>query len=214
MSATQAGGVRRVRRSARRSPPCSSFLGAAAIALLALTSVAAPAQAPGGAPTDTAGGHEAQAPAAPRRVPDDTALARKVKEVAAELRCPVCQGLSLADSPSELSQEMKDVVRDQLAAGKTPDEVKAYFVSKYGQWILMEPKAEGFNLVVYLLPFAMLAAGAGVIVLAVRRWTRAAPAGAPSGTTDEPADDDGDYDDEGDEGDEAPERAPAGANRR
>ena len=110
-----------------------------------------------------------------RAIPDSVLDAR-VREVSSKLRCPVCQGLSLQDSPSELSQEMKDVVREQLAAGKSPDDVVQYFVGKYGEWILLQPKASGFNLAVYALPVLMLAGGALVVVLAVRRWTRAASA--------------------------------------
>src|SRR5690606_37597132 len=102
----------------------------------------------------------------------ETQLERDVRALAAELRCPVCQGLSLQDSPSELSQEMKDVIRAQLAEGRTPDEVKAYFVSKYGEWILMEPKAQGFNLAVYLLPVVGLVAGAAFVFLTARKWVR------------------------------------------
>jgi cytochrome c-type biogenesis protein CcmH len=72
---------------------------------------------------------------------------------------------------------MKDVVREQLAAGRTPDEVKAYFVAKYGEWILLEPPPRGVNLLAYLLPAVALMAGLGVIWLALRRWTSApAPA--------------------------------------
>src|SRR3954465_7509304 len=82
----------------------------------------------------------------------DSALEARVKEVASQLRCPVCQGLSLQDSPSELSQEMKNLVREQLRAGKSPEEVRAYFVNRYGEWILLEPRALGFNWVVYALP--------------------------------------------------------------
>lgn len=103
---------------------------------------------------------------------DSAALEALTSSVAAQLRCPVCQGLSIQDSPTELALEMRAVVRDQLAAGRTPDEVRAYFVSKYGEWILLEPKAEGFNLAVYLLPVFVLILGGGTVVLAVRRWTR------------------------------------------
>jgi len=102
----------------------------------------------------------------------DTALEAATARVASQLRCPVCQGLSIQDSPTELAREMKDVVRDQLAAGRTPEEVKAYFVSKYGEWILLEPQPHGFNLAVYLLPIAALLGGGGVVAVAVRRWTR------------------------------------------
>ena len=103
--------------------------------------------------------------------PADSALEARTSAVASQLRCPVCQGLSIQDSPSELAQSMRAVVRDQLAAGRTPDEVKAYYVSKYGEWILLAPKPSGFNLVAYLLPVLVVLGGGLLIALAVRRWT-------------------------------------------
>lgn len=125
-----------------------------------------------------AGGGAAGAPSSASTsasVPE-TQLDRDVRNLAAELRCPVCQGLSLQDSPSELSQEMKDVIRAQLQAGQSPEEVKAYFVSKYGEWILMEPKPAGFNLAVYVLPVLALLAGGGFVFLTARKWVRAGAA--------------------------------------
>jgi cytochrome c-type biogenesis protein CcmH len=104
--------------------------------------------------------------------PDDSALEARTAQVASQLRCPVCQGLSIQDSPSELSQQMRAVVKDQLRAGKTPDEVKAYFISKYGEWILLEPKARGFNVLVYAMPILLIVVGLGVVFVAVRKWTR------------------------------------------
>ena len=107
-------------------------------------------------------------------VSNDPVLESNTRLVASQLRCPVCQGNSIQDSPSELAQEMKGVVRDQLASGKSPEEVKAYFVAKYGEWILLEPKASGFNLVAYLLPLGMVLVGGLVIWRSVRKWTAAA----------------------------------------
>lgn len=109
-------------------------------------------------------------------------LEERTRAVASQLRCPVCQGNSIQDSPSELAQEMKGVVRDQLAAGKRPDEVIQYFVDKYGEWILLEPKPSGFNLVAYLLPVIGLLGGGLVIWRSVRKWTAApaAPDDAPA----------------------------------
>ncbi len=101
----------------------------------------------------------------------DSALEARATALADQLRCPVCQGLSIHDSPSPLAQDMKDLIRTQVAAGATDDEVRQYFVSKYGEWVLLEPTARGFNLVVYLLPALALLGGAGLIVVAVRRWT-------------------------------------------
>jgi cytochrome c-type biogenesis protein CcmH len=132
--------------------------------------------------TSTTGAESASVRPAPR----DTALERLTRSVAAQLRCPVCQGLSLADSPSELALEMKDVVRGQLAAGRTPDEVKAYFVAKYGEWILLEPPRRGVNLLAYALPAVALAGGLGVIWLALRKWTGGGP--TPEEPTLEPLD--------------------------
>jgi cytochrome c-type biogenesis protein CcmH len=134
-----------------------------------------------GAPTIAYAGGQARAPrdrgdsATLRPPPADTALESLTRSVAAQLRCPVCQGLSLADSPSELALEMKDVVREQLAGGRTPDEVKSYFVAKYGEWILLEPPPRGVNLLAYLLPVTALVVGLAVIWLALGRWTRGRP---------------------------------------
>lgn len=117
---------------------------------------------------------------APRTVvstPADSALEAMTTALASELRCPVCQGNSIQDSPSELAQQMRDVIRDQLRSGKTPDDVRAYFVGKYGEWILLSPRAEGLNLIVYLVPFAVILVGGAVVWRTVRRWTTAAPAG-------------------------------------
>lgn len=57
----------------------------------------------------------------------DSVLEARTAAVAADLRCPVCQGLSIQDSPTELALQMRGVVKDQLRAGKSPDDVKAYF---------------------------------------------------------------------------------------
>jgi cytochrome c-type biogenesis protein CcmH len=102
---------------------------------------------------------------------EDASLEARAIRLADELRCPVCQGLSIHDSPSPLAQDMKDLIRSQVAAGATDQEVRQYFISKYGEWVLLEPKPTGFNILVYLLPFAGLLAGATLIVVAVRRWT-------------------------------------------
>lgn len=146
--------------------------------LLGLASAAPAQQAPGAqgraaATSNTAAG-------APRPG-EGEALEERVREVARELRCPVCQNLSVADSPSELAQEMRGVIREQLRAGKTPEEIKAYFVSKYGDWILLSPRPGGIGWLVWVGPFAGAAAGLIVAGLAIWRWSRrrqAAPAAA------------------------------------
>jgi cytochrome c-type biogenesis protein CcmH len=84
----------------------------------------------------------------------------------------VCQGESIQDSPSELALQMRAVVRDRLRAGQSPDEIRAYFVSRYGEWILLEPKMTGLNVVLYVLPVIIVVGGLVMIVFLVRRWTK------------------------------------------
>lgn len=115
----------------------------------------------------------AQAPSAVSAATADSALEARTSAVASQLRCPVCQGLSIQDSPSDLARSMRTIVRDQLAQGRTPDQVKAYFVSKYGEWILLEPKPRGFNLLAYAIPVLVIVGGGVLIIYAVRRWTTA-----------------------------------------
>jgi len=101
-----------------------------------------------------------------------------VREIASHLRCVVCQNLSVADSPSDTANQMRGIIRERLAAGDTPDQVVAYFVEKYGLWILLSPPKQGFNLLVWVVPFAGLGLGLVVVALLLRRWSRrtAAPA--------------------------------------
>jgi len=94
-----------------------------------------------------------------------------VREIAAELRCVVCQSLSVADSPSETAHQMREIIRERLAAGDTHDQVKAYFVEKYGLWILLSPPRQGFSLLVWVVPFVGLLGGLVLVGLLVRRWT-------------------------------------------
>jgi cytochrome c-type biogenesis protein CcmH len=103
-----------------------------------------------------------------------------VYEVAAKLRCVVCQNLSVADSPSEMAAQMRGVVRERLAAGETPEQVTRYFVDKYGEWILLEPRRQGFTLLVWVLPPLAAVLGVAIVLLRARGWTRRRPATAPA----------------------------------
>ena len=115
--------------------------------------------------------------------PAEEALDALAAEVASGLRCPVCRNQSIVESNAELSREMQAVVRDRLAAGETPAEVEAYFVSRYGEWILLKPQARGINLLVYGLPVVVLVLGfflatessAGSGPAPDRRWTPRVP---------------------------------------
>jgi cytochrome c-type biogenesis protein CcmH len=105
---------------------------------------------------------------------------QQVYEVASELRCVVCQNLSVADSPSEMASQMRGIVRERLAAGETPAQVRQYFVERYGDWILLAPPRRGFTLLVWMAPLVAVLVGLGLLTVLLRRWTgRARPAPPP-----------------------------------
>lgn len=93
----------------------------------------------------------------------------RAQAISAGLRCPVCQNLSVADSPSRLAGEMRAEVEGQLRAGRTDDEVRAFFVARYGEWVLLEPR----SLLPFVIPVAAVATGIGAWLLVVRRRPRA-----------------------------------------
>src|SRR5437899_2687248 len=95
----------------------------------------------------------------------------QTRDIAKELRCVVCQNLSVADSPSEMAQQMRGIIHEQLQAGKTPQQVKDFFVSKYGEWVLLAPTTKGFSLLVWVLPFVVLVSGIAIALWLVHRWS-------------------------------------------
>ena len=95
----------------------------------------------------------------------------RTREIATELRCVVCQNLSVADSPSEMAQQMRAIVREQVQAGKSTDEIKDFFVSKYGEWVLLRPKTTGFSALLWILPYVVLGIGVLAALWFIRRWT-------------------------------------------
>jgi cytochrome c-type biogenesis protein CcmH len=113
--------------------------------------------------------------------PQPLTAAQRVDRIAAELRCPVCQGLSVQDSPSETARTMKDLVAQRVAEGRTDDEIRAEFRRSYGDWILLSPPLLSLSGLVWLAPLAAVAAG---MVIALGR-ARAPAAPAPEPTADE-----------------------------
>ena len=96
-------------------------------------------------------------------------LADRTHEIAAGLRCPVCLNLSVADSPSRLAGEMRSEIATQLRAGQSPEQIRAFFVDRYGEWILLEPPRRGLNWVPWAVPVVALVAGIAIWMTVIRR---------------------------------------------
>ena len=92
--------------------------------------------------------------------------------IAEDLRCPVCQGLSVADSPSPTAKAIYDDVRRRVASGESDAAIRSYYVGRYGEWILLRPQTSGVGALVWILPVTALLLGVGGLALAFRRWRR------------------------------------------
>ena len=92
---------------------------------------------------------------------EPTAAAR-ADALAAELRCPDCQGLAVADSPTSAAREIRRQIDELVATGASDEEVRAHFIARYGEWILLAPS----SLLPWLVPFVAVAVG----VLGLVAW--------------------------------------------
>ena len=132
---------------------------------------------------------QASPPVQESQVEADPILEAQVREIASRLRCPVCRSLSIYDSPSQMAQQMRALIGDQLRAGRSSEQVTAYFVERYGEWVLLEPRAAGLNWTVWLLPIVVLAGGLAFVFVTARRWVergRAREAALMKGLEGEP----------------------------
>lgn len=103
------------------------------------------------------------------RIGRTESLADRAHEIAAGLRCPVCLNLSVADSPSRLAGEMRSEISTRLQAGQSPEQIRAFFIGRYGEWILLEPPRRGLNWVPWAVPVVALVTGVAVWMTVLRR---------------------------------------------
>jgi cytochrome c-type biogenesis protein CcmH len=89
--------------------------------------------------------------------------------VAKRLRCPVCQGLSVADSPSETAVTMKKRVRELVSQGYSEGQIQDYFVERYGEWVLLDPPGGGLNALLWAVPLGGLVLVVGLGAAFARR---------------------------------------------
>lgn len=93
----------------------------------------------------------------------------EAREISYLLMCPVCQGQSVAESNSELAQDMRSIIKQKLEAGESKEEIINYFVDRYGESILGYPPVKGVNLLLWILPALAVVMGGIAIGLFLHR---------------------------------------------
>ena len=92
-----------------------------------------------------------------------TSSADRVEAIGQSIRCPVCQAESIADSPAPTAREMMDIVRDQVAAGRSDNEIRSFFAARYGRWILLDPGLTPQTIALWALPALAALVGGAVV---------------------------------------------------
>ena len=110
----------------------------------------------------------------------DAVVEARLKALAEELRCLVCQNQTIADSNAPLALDLRNQIRTQIAQGRTDDQIRAYMVDRYGDFVLYRPPFKATTAVLWLGPFMLIAAGLGIFLVVVRRRRAESVAAAPT----------------------------------
>lgn len=111
------------------------------------------------------------------RLPDPAQEAR-ARAIFREVRCLICQSESIDDSESPFAQTARAVIRDQVVAGSSDQQIKRFLMDRYGEYILLKPPFSPGNWVLWLAPFGLVLVGAAGLVLLLRRREAAPPLSA------------------------------------
>ena len=99
----------------------------------------------------------------------DPALEHRARALSAQLRCLVCQNQSIDDSDAPLAKDLRTLVREQLSAGKSDEEIMAFVVARYGEFVLLKPRLTPGTILLWGTPFAVLLIAGGALLLRRRR---------------------------------------------
>jgi cytochrome c-type biogenesis protein CcmH len=109
----------------------------------------------------------------------------RVTHLAKQIRCPTCAGRSVEESLAPLAVSSKQEISTRVQRGESDEQIRAFFVSRYGDTALMSPERTGINRVPWILPILFAVAGGGLLVFAVRRWKGQEVVDAQSPTEDD-----------------------------
>jgi cytochrome c-type biogenesis protein CcmH len=112
----------------------------------------------------------------PNEVMKDPALETRARSLSEELRCLVCQNQSIDDSDAPLARDIRILIRERIASGESNDAVRAYLVSRYGDFILLKPPFKPETILLWLSPALVLGSAVAAALYARRRAPRSTPA--------------------------------------
>ncbi|TKT81245.1 cytochrome c-type biogenesis protein [Aquamicrobium sp. LC103] len=112
----------------------------------------------------------------PSEMLDDPALEQRARQLTAGLRCMVCQNQSIDDSDAELARDLRKIVRERVAGGDSNEEVISYVVSRYGEFVLLRPRFNARNALLWASPVILIIIGGAFVFLNARRRRAATPA--------------------------------------
>ena len=111
--------------------------------------------------------------------PQEETRSGRVDRITSELRCVTCQGLSVKDSLAPSARQMREIVAQRVAEGKTDEEIRAEFRASYGDWVLLSPSATSWSGLIWLVPIVALAAGVAIAIGRIRPASPSASAPPP-----------------------------------
>jgi len=117
----------------------------------------------------------------PNEILDDPALEERAREMSKNLRCLVCRNESIDESNAELARDLRLLVRERLVAGDTNEETIDFIVARYGEYVLLTPRATGSTLILWIAGPAMFLAAFGIAAVYIRRRR---PEAAPDSLSD------------------------------
>ena len=123
----------------------------------------------------------------PDEILDDPALEERARALSEDLRCLVCRNESIDESNAPLARDLRLLVRERLVAGDSDAEVMAFVVARYGEYVLLTPKATGTNLILWLAGPAMMLIGLGLGLAFLRKRSRSEATAERALTEDEKA---------------------------
>lgn len=106
-------------------------------------------------------------------------LDQRAQKIYNELMCPLCAGETIAQSSTEISAQMRALVREKLQQGATEQQILQYFKQRYGESVLASPQKSGFTLIVWIAPFLVIIAGAAILWIIIRRRVRGGRTAVP-----------------------------------